>query len=117
MQQRSTKANQITFSWPRNNQFLGIAHDERPDIIGRTGKIIPIARIQPIRRPVLPSFSSFSSPPCRASSPLSSPPGSPPGSPSASPPASPRGSPSASALASSPASPPHSPLTSMEEVD
>ena len=75
MQQRSTNENQYTFCWPRNNEFLGIEHEERQEeITGKIGETLPIAKVYPVRRP----------PPYRSSapdSPLGSFPSSPPDSP------------------------------------
>ena len=51
MQQRSTNENQYTFCWPRNNEFLGIEHDERQGITGKMGETLPIAEVYPVRRP------------------------------------------------------------------
>ena len=53
MQQHSANENQFTFSWPRNNEFLGVNHDERQDIIGKMGEILTIAPVHPVQRPTI----------------------------------------------------------------
>ena len=48
VQQRSANENQLSFSWPRNIEFLGVKHDQRQDIIGKMGEILTVAPVYPV---------------------------------------------------------------------
>ena len=45
--------NQYTYSWPRNNEFLGVRHDQR------MGEIVTIAPVHPVRRTIIPDYPDY----------------------------------------------------------
>ena len=49
IQQCSPYENQYTYSCPRNNEFLGVRHDQKQDITGKMGEILTIAPVHPVR--------------------------------------------------------------------